>query len=1256
MKRRCLVRVFLAVATMVWCACAFSSGAAGQQFAPLAEDPFDDVPPNAPGRPTGKVRSQKSPAAEDQDDDGAEDVAEGPAIDVEQATPEQARAMALFQMHKQQERLARPAASVIEALANASQPPEQPPEQPDLEVNESENAGFDVAAAMRDFQQFQQQTATGDWSGVKAYLAKFPPPIGAQVYSRLLGLLAGPQVVVLPQEIVPLADAAPMPLTPSQSNALGRLLKRSTARLGVPEALLSKIAAGSERLGGADPARRLAAARMFLAAGLLNRAREYLPLLKVALAEGDAGTLNLIARYQQLQYEASSDRVARDLAWQVTRAVLTKPDTNPAQRAAALRRALGLMPSLPADEVAGWLQDVFGRQPDLGMFLLAGVAEQLETVSQAAEVEARVNALRLANQVVGALFAARDDDLARWSMPLDMLLSDWLIEGERTFGTAQSRVNARYQPARRRTRNAYRAGAYPVASQNRASGSDDRVPPLPPETLLPLTPDEAWCRAASPELAARVRQLFAAFAARAADREKLVEGINRLDGADSSLLGELAGQYLGAWPRTLPSSDGQLATSYPDLSEAVPLTRARQARNLERFREMLKWLESLWLPLDPEVLVAAFDACFSPSEVYGEEELRESFGELDSIAPERAIQLAARMRVKLSGQWRDLDVQSASGTRRTDEELAAEVTRGYALAERLSEGAIAHPYLEHRVEPRLAAAALDFDRAEFLYGKNADLATYTRLRDRAFARYREAADLYAASLTAPGPKQASIEVYTQWFHAALGASDLAYLSRESKPDRDQIGEIAAALGRLPPESRESHLALFCESLTEAQQSLPPVLKPRYLREALRIVGEHPGGRLARQQLEFYDDLVREVRLHLTVDGGSEVGQRPFGAFLSIRSSVGLTPESGSFGHLLHNVALSTMAGEVNYRQQLETEIREKFAEGFEVEQIVFHDPNVQPRGFGRPGSIETPLAYLVVRAKQPAIDRLPVIQIDLSFYDGGGVVMLPITSQVEPIDARGDGEARPMRELQVKQVLDDRGDGPVNLQVSAVAKGLLPDFEAILDVSEDRLPGFRVKDVQDLGLEVVSLEATGTRVAPVCQRDWLLTLEPLAEVEARTFAFPPVKSPGAEVRYARYDDADVVDAAAVTPLQRPLFIGAARRWAAPIGLVCTLLLLAAAAIRFVLRRPRATSATHRYQQPARLTPFSALMLLKRISRDEGVQLSAEERASLAQIIEQLERDYFARQEPSPRLELQEALDRWLALTRNGRGSHVSAGQ
>jgi hypothetical protein len=60
----------------------------------------------------------------------------------------------------------------------------------------------------------------------------------------------------------------------------------------------------------------------------------------------------------------------------------------------------------------------------------------------------------------------------------------------------------------------------------------------------------------------------------------------------------------------------------------------------------------------------------------------------------------------------------------------------------------------------------------------------------------------------------------------------------------------------------------------------------------------------------------------------------------------------------------------------------------DVKSITFLDEKVQSRGYGRPGWRETPLAYLLIQAKDASVDQLRA-HMDLDFMDQRGKVALP---------------------------------------------------------------------------------------------------------------------------------------------------------------------------------------------------------------------------------------------------------------------------
>jgi hypothetical protein len=174
-------------------------------------------------------------------------------------------------------------------------------------------------------------------------------------------------------------------------------------------------------------------------------------------------------------------------------------------------------------------------------------------------------------------------------------------------------------------------------------------------------------------------------------------------------------------------------------------------------------------------------------------------------------------------------IQQQNKTKRTDKDIQAEVNRGYELVIGLTEKAVEARPSDWRLW--MVNGATHFDWAEYAYGKQEKLAIYTEKRDKAFEMLQKAAELYAAQVTSMDENQQTPMVFQQWFNATLGASDLAFLTRQQKMDTNRIDQIRDALRALPEETVERHLAAFGKSLSDSVNGLPPELKPRYLRLA-----------------------------------------------------------------------------------------------------------------------------------------------------------------------------------------------------------------------------------------------------------------------------------------------------------------------------------------------------------------------------------------------------------------------------------------
>lgn len=534
-------------------------------------------------------------------------------------------------------------------------------------------------------------------------------------------------------------------------------------------------------------------------------------------------------------------------------------------------------------------------------------------------------------------------------------------------------------------------------------------------------------------------------------------------------------------------------------------------------------------------------------------------------------------------------------------------------------------------------ASAQFDWAEFDYGNHIELAKYTERRDGAFELFRKASDQYQQALPQLKPVDQSALVYQQWFNAALGASDLAALTRQGTPSPTQIQQIRAALLAIPEDARDKHLAMFGKWLSDSTGQLKPEMKQRFLSHGVQVVADHPSAAEARKLVQYYADLLTEVELHADLEGDAIVGHaRPFGLHLSVRHTQTVGRESGGFGKYLTNQQSgrqifygSSMSGQgaVNYRDDFEKRIREALSDRFDIVSITWHDQKVEPMTFGKSGWRQTPLAFVLLKAKDASVDKIPAVQLDIDMFDKQGTVIMPISSQVVLIDARPDSApARPVAGTEITQILDQReaAKGKLTLDIKATAHGLLPELADVLDVN---IPGFAVEKIADQGLSINRMDTEGERPTPISERSWLVSLTAAqsgaSKQAARIFRFPQPRKPDFKVSYKQYSDADVTDvdpsvALAGLPLDR------SRPWLAiVIGLGVCALVVAMSVITYRRRSRAAPREAPLYHVPHTLTPFTVIELLQQIASDARVGLSTEHRQRLLKEVLHLEERFFS---------------------------------
>jgi hypothetical protein len=634
----------------------------------------------------------------------------------------------------------------------------------------------------------------------------------------------------------------------------------------------------------------------------------------------------------------------------------------------------------------------------------------------------------------------------------------------------------------------------------------------------------------------------------------------------------------------------------------------------------------------------------SGAEVYRLEDIEAIFGPPEKMNRAELMSLVTGMRTKLREQWRDPTTQQDAATNRTEGEVKDEVSRGYRTALELVRRGLKPEDAEWK--QFIVRGQLFFDASEYEFSRQIKLTDYINLRDEAFGSYKKASEIYAAKIPEMARGQWTMEPYQMWFFVMLGASDLSQLTRVAARSDPGLKLVGDAMRALPGAAAEGHLEKFGEMLGNTLAQVPANMKQRFLSAGLQVIGEnHPSAKSAVDALNNYKELIDEVQLRLTVDGPTRVGHaQQFGAFLGLEHTKQLARESGGFAKYIQNPVQSrssfistTGPKPANPREEFGKNIHAALDETFEVASITFHDASVKTIDLPREGWQETPLAYVVLRAKDAAVDRIPSIQLDMDFADTAGQVVLPVRSQVQPIDAKeNDAAQRPCDDLALVFTMDEREwrDGKVVVEVAAKGKGVIPSHTQMFDFARE---GFDV-EVTDNGLSVGQFVSDGRSKTAQADRGWQFTYKRKKDLRGDVvFKFPALKSgvKTASQEYKHYQDADLVALDSKQAGAGVLLRSGASRMARNILLGVGVLAIGVGAYLFRRRRKHQPGTVAGLAMPEQISPFSVVAFLRRIQREYAPRLDEGARQSLQAQIQEIESAFFSNGAPptvSPDLE------------------------
>lgn len=1131
------------------------------------------------------------------------------------------------------------------APAATGAPAAGPPAQPVPAVD----AALEAKKLKREMEMLQRDVTLGRWDKLAAFLGTLPEKDQVGAYEHLLKVL--PRHPNKPRSNLPanlqernrfsfeealaLAGMAPKGFDKKQSKLLAPIVKRAIDGGSVTEELIRLL--GVEVSKPKEVARldRREVALLLSSLKMETEVGAFLPTATEAEKSDDREALNLRARYALAMYAKERRNHWLGEAWDATQSALAKGKIGPEEKKEALRRAVELAPKVDAELGPAWLADSFTARPARGMEIIATIGGQVATGFQlkGRDIAYRASGLKLQKTAVEALLRVAPELAKKWQPTLGVLAQSWVQEAAHTNRYSKTTSFGSYME-----RDAYGNIFY----RNRRMGGGNQVQAIEPDDLMESQPSDKWASLLNEELTPHFTTVSAQLWLKVNEYGKAFPYIEKLAAVNPRKAKELANQFLRVWQTNNNPNRNRYTNSYMFISgfdvrsNSIPLTRAKQERNLRELSDYVARLRELPIGgVDPKLLTSAFVAAHSSAEVYRLETIENVFGDVKELDPLVLGDLIGRMRTNLATVWRRPAVQEAAKTRRSQKQMLEQVDRGYDTALTLAEESLATKGRHWALLTAIATLKHDRNNFSMELKRNSDFAG---IRKSAFALFEEACEQYAA--IAPGLKldEETDQPFTLWFYSALGAADLGAVDESHVVAKAQLPLIKDALAAMPEDSRQRHQDRFANLLFTRMSAVKPQIKFRYLQAGFEITGDdNEQTKEAKEIWDYYQDLLGELDLLVEVDGKPSVGTEPFGAMVYIRHSEQVGRESGGFEKYAKNQ--NDMRNPYNYGRPTEN-YRDKFhesviqsvRENFELLSITFNSEKMDALEDPDPNWQRTPYAYLMLQARGPQVDRIPEIKMDLDFKDMSGFTILPIGSSPVVVDAAVPPAERDYSKLEITQLLDERkvDEGKITLEIKAKCWGLVPDLESILKLET---PGFVVKKRDDRGTSVVRFSDDQDSVES--ERVWLMALEPEDGEAPGRFRFGEPIAESTAAIYQRYDDADIETVSADIALRRMLDLSNP-----PWTWVLLGLSIAAYLIWFFMPQggPGTAVQDDQLRMPESVTPFSVLALLQRVRG--AAPLADSQKEQLDADMRRIEASHFGK-EDGEALELESIARNWL---------------
>lgn len=1107
---------------------------------------------------------------------------------------------------------------------------------------------------------FMQAYCEGRWGEVQRVLSMLPEQLANQIYDKMLSDLNDRYTPILTlDDFFGLADAAPTGLNSERIRRLGLLLRVAVAK--EQKLWLKRALDKGSRYLGRDDAQRLDTGRVLIHAEFDDLAREFLPnAVEASQIEDDAARREIADfwKAQEQLEEFQQTQIAQ--LWEERAAILSNPNLSWTDQRRAADRLADLLSQAPAAMMEPWIADLLRAREEGALELAAVFGRNAQGQLNSSEVDRRKNNLRVQKMFLRLASERTDISQPPWQA-IAMAMADWWIrEAEHTFENAPD----------------YR-------EDNRAR------PYVPPAELLDTAPAGAWRKMLPAAHQERI-DVCLSKAVLVSDRyDEAVAMIADLADRNVDAGLALAEEYLKAWAhRHDPHVPEKIRRALKLPEEArIVVTPIMMEKNLKDLAAMLQvFRDRHVLPRNSEVLVDAFDICYSSAEVYQRGHIETVFGSIETMDEDILYHMLSSMTVSLASRWRNVEVQEEAGTRRTEAETLNMVRRGYQTALEIIDRRVAARPESWRLLT-LAGSLLadwgDFEYYQQLVSESSvnRMEVYQEKNHLATSYFRRGANTYARQVPDVKPGRYSIEPYLAWFHALLGIGANGQMNVSKPLDRPALTEIRELVRGLPGDAAQIHVDRFARHITtrleDVENPIHEDLKYKYLAGSLVITRESPFSFQTAEKVDYYDELLDELRLETRVDGPNTISrEHEFGIILSVHHTEAMG-RMADFGKYLVNDVVAEYApsqrsrqapatvyrlGEVQgNRDMLELSIREALSLYFDVKAIAFSPRDVRPRAVEQPGWQETVLAYILCKPKDASVDKIPRIQMGLEFLDLTGPVTISAESPETMIKVTDEPTPpRPFSKVDMSVLVDDRGlldNREIVLELNATGNGLLPDLDQLVDLESlsAQLPITHVDPHDRTNLKQVV--SWGESIHAITDRRWTVVLDAATLVEpARRIQLqlPRLSGANSSIAYQAYQDMDLVD------LEEPIVaVGVGELievaddeassipWPAYViggGLLGSVLLLLIVLLRGGSRRERPVRARDVFSMPQQVDGFTVVRLLRALGASSLVSLNDTRRAELRADIEKIQASCFDDGDQSlSESELRDVARHWLKV-------------